>query len=88
MFHCADFICHLIKAFADEIFAVCSKFDIELLEICFDIDTLHICVKIFIDEHKVGVKLNTAVLTHCYAHLVTFAGRMVSFCYGTVLDQR
>ena len=53
VFHCAYFIIYLIKPLSNKILTVFCKFEIELMEICFNIYTLYICVKVFIDEHKV-----------------------------------
>ena len=86
--HCTQFILYLIKPFADEILAFCGKFEIKLMVICFNIHTLHICVKVFIDEHKVWVELDAAVLSYCNSNLIALACLPVSFSNWAVLDKR
>ena len=57
---------------------VLDKLQEELVEICFNVDTLEFWINILIDEHEVRVHLKSTIFSQNYTNLVPLARLFIS----------
>ena len=64
-----------------------DEFEIELVEVCLNIDTLQLWVVKLVHQTEIRVDLKCSILAHNHAHLIARAGCLVNLGHGTVLEQ-
>ena len=65
-----------------------NELDEELVEVRLDIDTLKLGVHVLIDEHKVGVDFEAAILPDNQSDVVLLIVFRIRLDYSTILQNR
>ena len=64
------------------------KLEVELVEICCDVDTLQLVIVVLVDEDEVRVDLKATVFTKHHANLVLLLTLVMYLADGAILEQR
>ena len=77
-----------ISVFRGHQVRVGHKLEVELVEVCSNVDTLQLVIVVLVDQDEVRVDLNSTVFTKHYANLVLLLTIVFYLADGTILEQR